>query len=137
MRSHDYLVDDGVDFSLVDDRVSDLLARSVVWLSADDTRRIRLGLHELLVNIRRHAYGDAAGPISIGLTAAPRGVTMTVTDWGTPLTTTMRPTLPRLSETGGYGMAIIDSVFHEVDYVRSMGRNEWVLVLHAPELATR
>lgn len=137
MRAHDYLIDGGLDFSELDGRIAAMLDRSVSWLGPDDVRRARLGLHELLVNIRRHAYGGGAGPISIGLTTTTLGVTITATDWGTPLTATDRPSLPRLSETGGYGMTIIDSVFNEVEYVRISGRNEWVLFLFAPELAAR
>jgi anti-sigma regulatory factor (Ser/Thr protein kinase) len=137
LRTHDYLIDGGVDFSYLDGRLTALLSRSAPWLTGDDARRARLGLHELLVNIRRHAYGGAIGPISVGMTASDGGVTVMVTDWGSGLPEVQRRVLPVTSEQGGYGLGIIDRVFSEVDYRRASGRNEWVLVVHAADVAAR
>lgn len=137
MRTHDYLIDGGLDFSYLDGRLTALLSRSAPWLNGDDARRARLGLHELLVNIRRHAYGGAIGPISIGMTASPGGITVMVTDWGSGLPEVQRRVLPVASDQGGYGLGIIDRVFSEVDYRRAAGRNEWVLVVHAADVAAR
>lgn len=137
MRTHDYLIGGGVDFSYLDARLAALLSRSAPWLDGDDARRARLGLHELLVNIRRHAYGGAIGPISVGMTASPGGVTVMVTDWGMSLPEVQRRVLPETSDRGGYGLGIIDRVFSEVDYRRAAGRNEWVLAVHAADVAAR
>lgn len=137
MRTHDFLVDGGVDFSYLDDRLTGLLSRSAPWLDGDHARRARLGLHELLVNIRQHAYGGSSGPISVGMTASPVGVTMLVTDWGARLPEVQRRILPETSDNGGYGLGIIDRVFSEVDYRRAAGRNEWVLAVHAADVAAR
>ncbi|MDX2026135.1 ATP-binding protein [Microcella sp.] len=137
MRTHDYLIDGGLDFSYLDERLTTLLSRSAPWLDGDDARRARLGLHELLVNIRRHAYNGAIGPISVGMTASPGGVTVMVTDWGSGLPEVQRRVLPTVSDHGGYGLGIIDRVFSEVEYRRASGRNEWVLAVHAADVTTR
>lgn len=137
MRTHDYLIDGGLDFSYLDERLTALLSRSAPWLNGDDARRARLGLHELLVNIRRHAYNGAIGPISVGMTASPGGVTVMVTDWGSGLPEVQRRVLPTMSDQGGYGLGIIDRVFSEVEYRRASGRNEWVLAVHAADVTTR
>jgi anti-sigma regulatory factor (Ser/Thr protein kinase) len=137
VRTHDYLIDGGLDFSYLDERLTALLSRSAPWLNGDDARRARLGLHELLVNIRRHAYNGAIGPISVGMTASPGGVTVMVTDWGSGLPEVQRRVLPTVSDHGGYGLGIIDRVFSEVEYRRASGRNEWVLAVHAADVTTR
>ena len=138
MRNHDHLVvSGGVDFSHVDERLTALLTRSAPWLDGDDARRTRLGLHELLVNIRRHAYGGAAGPISVVMTASGSDVTVVVTDWGSAFPEVERRALPATSGSGGYGLGIIERVFSEVDHRRAAGRNEWVLVVHAADVAAR
>ncbi len=137
MRTHDYLIDGGLDFSYLDERLTTLICRSAPWLDGDDARRARLGLHELLVNIRRHAYNGSIGPISVGMTASPSGVTVLVTDWGSGLPDVQRRVLPTLSDEGGYGLGIIDRVFSEVEYRRASGRNEWVLAVHAADVTAR
>lgn len=137
MKTHDYLVDGGVDFSYLDDRLATLIAQSATWLAGDDALRARLGLHELLVNIRRHAYDGAIGPISVAMTASSNEVTLSVTDWGVGLPEVQRRVLPTMSDAGGYGLGIIDRVFSEVDYRRTAGRNEWVLALHTADVTTR
>lgn len=134
MRTHDYLIDDSVDFSRVDERTSLLIERSLPWLGGDDSHRVRLGLHELLVNIRRHAYRGEVGPISVSMTTSAGGLCVMVTDWGCGLPDLPDGATPRVSEVGGYGLAIIHRVFDEVDYRRAWGRNEWVLTVHAADL---
>jgi len=39
--------------------------------------------------------------------------------------------LPHSSDSGGYGLGIIDRAYSEVIYRRVMGRNQWVLRLYA------
>ena len=82
MRGHAFVSGSHIDFSDVDDRFGELLDSAAAWLDADGTRRARLGLHELLVNIRMHAYDGGDGPIDIGMTVTPGGFTVTTTDWG-------------------------------------------------------
>ncbi|MEV8272368.1 ATP-binding protein [Microbacterium sp. NPDC077184] len=142
MRTHDFLVGDGVDFSRVDERMSGLLDRSARWLGHEDAHRARLGLHELLVNIRRHSYRGGTGPISVAMTASPAAVTVLVTDWGGTLPVGALPDAsqgarPSLSGDGGYGLAIIDQVFSDVEYRRACGRNEWVLSVDAADVPER
>lgn len=137
MRTHDFLVDGGVDFSRLDSRMIGLLERSASWLEGDDAHRARLGVHELLVNIRRHAYRGGDGPISVAMTASRTGLTVMVTDWGVSLPVDLDRSPPRLSSHGGYGLAIIDQAFSDVEYRRACGRNEWVLSVHAADVTGR
>jgi len=137
VRTHDFLVEGGLDFSGTDARMGELLARSATWLEGDGAHRARLGLHELLVNIRRHAYRGADGPISVTMTASAVGVTVQVTDWGATLPAILDRPHPRLSERGGYGLGIIDQVYSCVEYRRADGRNEWILSVHAADATGR
>ena len=135
MRSHSFLVGEGLGFAESDTQLSRLLD-GVPWPGADDVGRARLGLHELLVNIRNHAYAGGSGAIDIGMTATSTGLTITVTDWGRRLGEVDRPHLPHLSE-GGYGLTIIDGCFDDVAYRRRSGRNTWTLRIHSPEGVAR
>ncbi len=135
MRSNTFLVGEGLDFAGSDIQLSRLLA-GVQWPAADDVGRARLGLHELLVNIRTHAYNGGPGAIDIGMTATSTGLTITVTDWGRRMGAVERRHMPHLSA-GGYGLAIIDGCFDDVTYRRRSGRNTWTLRIHRPEDAAR
>lgn len=134
MRTHDYLVGSDVDFSGIDERTGVLIERSAPWLAGEDAHRVRLGLHELLVNIRRHAYRGRVGPISVSMTASAGGFTVLVMDWGCRLPDVARKAMPRVPAEGGYGLEIIHGVFDDVHYQRASGRNEWVLAVHASDL---
>lgn len=129
-------IEDGLNFADLDWRFSNLLATSALWLEEDHAFRARLGLHELLVNIRQHAYEGNPGPIRVGIEVAPDSVVISVFDWGRPLGAFERRVLPATSDEGGYGMGIIDRVFSDVAYCRNTGRNEWTLILQALDLAT-
>lgn len=133
MRHHTFVIGTGVDFASVDEAFARLLHTSARWLDDDGAQRARLGLHELLVNIRDHAYHGGPGPIDVGMTVTPRGCTVTVTDWGHGFRGADMPALPVLSEWGGYGLAIIEGSFDEVAYQRGIGRNRWTLTVRAKE----
>lgn len=130
MRLHDYLTGEGFDFAATDARFAELLT-SAGWLGADAAYLARLGLHELLVNVRTHAYRSGPGDIEVGATVTPEGVTLTVTDWGAELPDVQPEPMPDPSDSGGYGLAIIDRAFSEVIYRRVMGRNLWTLMIHS------
>jgi anti-sigma regulatory factor (Ser/Thr protein kinase) len=97
-------------------------------LSADEAVHARLGLGEMLVNIRTHAYAGGAGDIEIGATATPDGVTVTLTDWGSEFPD-VQPEPPLHGESPVRGLALIDRAFTEVIYRRVLGRNQWVLTI--------
>jgi anti-sigma regulatory factor (Ser/Thr protein kinase) len=130
MRMHTYLTDDGLDFSATDEHFT-LLLSDVSWLSEDSAYLARLGLHELLVNIRNHAYGGGNGAIEVSATATEEGLTVSLTDWGVQMADVQPQPLPHSSDSGGYGLGIIDRAYSEVIYRRVMGRNQWVLRLYA------
>jgi anti-sigma regulatory factor (Ser/Thr protein kinase) len=126
--------DDGVDFSGLDRQFTELIRTSAPWLVGDHALRAKLGLHELLVNIRRHAYDGKSGVINVGMTASRHGVTVMITDWGRELPDLQRRILPTISEDGGYGLGIIDRVFSEVDYRRTNDHNVWVVAIEAADV---
>ncbi|MCA0295035.1 MAG: ATP-binding protein [Actinobacteria bacterium] len=136
MRMHDYLTDGGLDFSATDQAFA-ALVDGIAWLEPDQAYLTRLALHELLVNVRTHAYGGGPGAIEIGATATEEALTVTTTDWGAELPDVQPQPLPHHSEEGGYGLAIIDKAFTEVAYRRVMGRNRWVLTLWASREPSR
>lgn len=130
MRLHDYITGDGFNFAATDARLAELLS-GADWLGAEGAYLARVGVHELLVNVRNHAYGRGPGDIELGATLTPEGVTITITDWGAELAD-VQPNPPAdPSESGGYGLSIIDRAFTEVIYRRVMGRNLWTLTIHA------
>jgi anti-sigma regulatory factor (Ser/Thr protein kinase) len=135
MRAHTFLVGTSFDLPNTDILLTDLLDSGASWLESDGLHRARLGLHELLVNIREHAYECGRGPIDVGMTVTPIGLTITVTDWGRRLDDFDVPQLPHLSE-GGYGLVIIGGCFDDVAYHRGTGHNLWTLRLHRREEVT-
>lgn len=138
MRFSEFLTGSGSDFAATDAKFASFLAEHAAWLGEIAAYRARLGLHELLVNIRKHAYAGADGSIEIGATVSATALTLTVIDWGTMLPKTVAPQLmPLLSAQGGYGLAIIDQAFSEVAYRRGPGRNEWLLTLNADRLSEK
>lgn len=135
MRTHAFIVGSGRDFSDTDTRFAALLDTAARWLSDEGAHRARLGLHELLVNIRDHAYCGGPGPIDIGITVTETGLTVSVTDWGHALGDVEVPEVPLVSEWGGYGLSIIDGAFDDVEYRRSIGRNQWTLTMRTEAAA--
>jgi anti-sigma regulatory factor (Ser/Thr protein kinase) len=138
MRFSEFLTGGGFDFAAADEHFAAFLADNAAWLGAADAYRVRLGLHELLVNIRKHAYAGGEGAIEIGGTVSATALILTVTDWGTILPTSAAPQMmPLLSAHGGYGLAIIDQAFSEVAYRRGAGRNEWLLTRSADRVSEK
>ena len=135
MRTHAFIVGNGLDFSDTDVRFADLLGTTARWLSEAGAHRARLGLHELLVNIRDHAYSGGPGPIDVGMTVTKAGLTVSVTDWGRALGDVDVPETPAVSEWGGYGLSIIEGAFDEVEYRRGIGRNQWTLTMRSEVVA--
>jgi serine/threonine-protein kinase RsbW len=131
MTTSDYTTREGLDFSDTDAFFSRLLA-GTDWLGPEGAYVTRLGLHELLVNIRRHAYRGGAGAIDISATATSSRVTVIVEDAGCALPDLPRRPLRGAVAHGGYGLRIIDQAFDEVTYERLWGRNRWTLRVFAP-----
>lgn len=135
MRAHTFLTGSHADVTDTDTLLTRLLDSAASWLTSDVRYEVRLGLHELLVNIRAHAYEFGLGPIDVGMTATSSGLTITVIDWGRRLGDVETAAPPHLSE-GGYGLGIIYNCFDDVVYERSTGHNLWTLRLHRREKAT-
>lgn len=91
--------------------------------------RIRLGFHELLVNILRHAYGACLGTIDVEFDVGAEKVSIGVSDRGRPYPGTLDVDLPSAPATSGYGLPIIGAVFDQVAYERVDNRNQWTLIV--------
>lgn len=129
MRMHAYLTGQGLDFAATDADFARFLA-DVPWLDDTSAYVVRLGLHELLVNIRNHAYLGGDGAIEVNATSTAEGLTVALTDWGVEMPDVQPQPLPHSSDAGGYGLGIMDRAFSEVVYRRVTGHNRWVLRLY-------
>lgn len=96
----------------------------VPWIGDDRRRELRLAVHELIVNVFRHAYRADAGSIDIAATASDVAITVRIADDGDAFAQPPRAPVPG---EGGYGMLIIERAFDDVAYRRSGARNHWVL----------
>ena len=115
------------DFGATDAKVAALARRWATWLDDDARYRVRLGLHELLVNIRAHAYRGEGGPIDLLITADSDTFRIHVTDWGDRFEGTPSAELPEFPATSGYGLPILAASFDRVGHVRLAGRTWWCL----------
>jgi anti-sigma regulatory factor (Ser/Thr protein kinase) len=130
MRLHHHIAHQSRDFQATDDRLTALMRSWAGWLEDDECRRLRLGLHELLVNIRNHAYQGSTGPIDVLFTASAGVFRIDVTDAGATFEGPVARALPEDLAEGGYGLPIVTEVFDEVVHVRLDGRNWWALEVH-------
>jgi anti-sigma regulatory factor (Ser/Thr protein kinase) len=132
MRVHDHIPTVSTDFQVTDERFKTLATMWAEWLDADDRHRIRLGLHELLVNIRHHAYRNSGGPIDVLFSATSETFHVDVTDWGVDFEGPLARPLPGVSAEGGYGLPIVAAAFDNVVHTRIAGRNWWTLEVRRP-----
>ncbi len=94
---------------------------------ATDRLRIRLAVHELVVNIIEHAYGGAAGRIEMVVEPHRDRLQFVVIDDGRAFSGATNRPLPDEPSGGGYGLPIIDTVFDDVSYTRVDRTNTWLL----------
>ena len=95
--------------------------------------RIRLGVHELLVNILRHAYCARPGIVDVEFVVGPDHLQICVRDQGGPFTGDLDTDLPVALATAGYGLPIISKVFDQINYKRADGSNHWTLTLQGAQ----
>jgi anti-sigma regulatory factor (Ser/Thr protein kinase) len=134
MRLYHHIPGRGVDFRATDAQVTALARRCATWLDDDAMHRMRLGLHELLVNIRTHAYRGSGGPIDLLISADDETFRIDVTDWGDWFEGVISKELPEFPATSGYGLPILMFGFDLVGHRRLSGRNWWSLaVSRTPE----
>lgn len=116
----------------IDAHVRAVLDRHADWLGHRERYELRLGLHELLVNIVEHAYGPGNGPIEVVFSSCATAVRAQVTDWGRRFDGPPAPDLPREPAAGGYGLPILHAVYDDVSYTRHGAENRWALVSTRP-----
>jgi anti-sigma regulatory factor (Ser/Thr protein kinase) len=137
MREHFRAGTIGVDFAVAHDRFGSVIDRYASWLDDEGRRRLELGLHELLVNIRIHSYHNEDGPIEVLVSTTHDAVWIDVTDWGTKFEGDVIRPIPTGLRSGGYGLAIVSAVFDGVHYARLSDRNWWALEIRRPVAETR
>jgi len=111
----------------IDAELEALGNRRLGWLDPESRYRLRLGLHELLVNIYTHAYGPQGGPIDVMFGSSDEEFHVFVMDAGRSFHGSTSRSLPLQPSAGGYGLAIIGEVFSDVRYRRVDQRNIWEL----------
>lgn len=112
------------------------LEQRLEMLSLDLRTTIVLALHELLVNIAQHAYGDVAGDITCQLEHTTSQLAVTISDHAeqafTPPDSLPEPDPLALPESG-LGLFIMHQTFDNVTYERLPEGNRWYLVKHLGE----
>ena len=116
----------------------DSIVRSIEFVAACATaagfsparvREIELVVEEVLVNICRHAYGDAPGEVELRcIQADPEHLLVEFIDSGKPFNILTSPT-PELAvdvderQVGGLGIPLIRAMMEKVTYRREGDRN--------------
>lgn len=105
----------------------------------DDARwRFLLALDEVLSNIVRHAYGDAAGAMRLTFGRTDREVSVTIVDTGPAFDPRQAPppdtTSPLESRPpGGLGVHLVESLLDGLAYERRGNENHVTLTWHVRE----
>ena len=90
--------------------------------------RLELALHEVCVNVVRHAYDDGPGTVDVAGSVGPAAVELTVTDHGAAFdSTAVTPPTPGEPQVHGYGLLLVEQLVDRLDYLRTEGQNRWLL----------
>jgi anti-sigma regulatory factor (Ser/Thr protein kinase) len=108
------------------------LLRSVInpgatWVDEPLFRRLHLAVHELLVNITRHAYGRRNGVVEMHVSMRENSVLVSIFDRGREYCGGLDFDLPEEPTTGGYGLVLIDALANNLRYRHIGGENHWQL----------
>ena len=114
----------------IDAALKQVIEPGAFWLTPDERMAARLGLHELIVNVTRHAYLDCEGAIYVEVYVTPDAVAINVVDDGAPWAASLNRGLPAPLATSGYGIPIILAAYDDARYCRSAKRNHWSLRLY-------
>lgn len=118
------------ELAAVDIALADLIEPSADWLTADERMAARLGLHELLVNVTRHAYPGCEGEIDIVVAVTLDSLAINVLDGGVAWAASLQREFPDQPATSGYGIPIILAAYDDVRYCRSVNHNHWALRIY-------
>ena len=119
-----------------------LLLRSVIqpggtWVDRPLFERLCLAVHELLVNISRHANHRCNGLVEMHVSVGPTSVMISVYDGGKPYDGAVESHLPSEPTVGGYGLPLVTAIADHVRYRRVGGENHWQLeFVHPSEQAS-
>lgn len=89
---------------------------------------LELAVHEIAVNIVRHAYEGRPGWIHVRYLLDHDDLVVVLTDGGRPFSPgdAVDPDLRQANE-GGYGLFLVRQLVDRLTYARSGGRNHWQL----------
>jgi anti-sigma regulatory factor (Ser/Thr protein kinase) len=89
---------------------------------------LELAVHEVAVNIVRHAYAGRSGWISARYLLDGDDLVVTLTDAGRPwLRRSVPDPDPEEAQEGGYGLYLVRQLVDRVTYTRLQYRNHWEL----------
>ena len=114
----------------IDAALAELIELHAGWLNSDERMAARLGLHELLINVTRHAYLGSGGVIDVEVFVTAESLAINVADSGRPCAASLSGELPERPSTSGYGIPIILATYDDARYCRSARRNHWALRLY-------
>lgn len=102
-------------------------------LCPDARDRVLLVLAEVLNNVAEHAYGGAAGPVTVSLRRDRGGVVARVLDRGgvAPSLDSGRRIDPETLPEGGFGLCLIRALAGAVSQKRRMGCNVLRICMNA------
>ncbi len=105
------------------------------WVDGPMFERLCLAVHELLVNISRHAYHRCNGLVEMHVSVGATSVMVSVYDGGVPLDGSVDTRLPSEPTIGGYGLPIVGAIADHVRYRRTGEENHWQLEFVHPSEA--
>ncbi len=104
--------------------------------AVEEIYKLQLGLHEIMVNIIRHAYADQTGgriEVSLNLLPDPDQLLIELHDTGISFDIDQAPDPDPLNlQEGGYGLFLARSVTDEMTYHPQTGNNRWRLIKKLP-----
>ncbi len=96
--------------------------------SKRSVNQLNIAVDEIISNVARYAYGEGTGQVSVSIDSDSEGITLTVTDGGTPYNPLEKddPDISLSADergVGGYGIFIVKNTMDKVDYDYKDGKN--------------
>ncbi len=96
--------------------------------SLKDRNQIEIAVDEIVSNVSRYAYGDSTGKVSLKTESDEKGLTIIITDSGTPYNPLEKddPDISLSADEraiGGYGIFIVKKIMDDIIYKNEDGKN--------------
>ena len=122
-----WLKSDPARYDVLPRLVQSVLRPSGNWVEDEVLDRCHLAVHELLVNVTRHAYRGRTGLIDLQISIGPRSLLVSVYDEGMPFDGDLDREFPAEPSVAGYGLPLVRSLADDVRYARTGVENHWQL----------